>query len=332
MNADHPDGAVAVASHLVREAIALIRTLRCPCHQRFRGSTKDSVDAFNRVRAGCPALAQVFLPDSVWPAVHAQAKASPGLLGHRSHLLYAFERGELARVTAPIHLLLLSGDGFRPDISDQYRKDLRERWILKTTDQDRQKYFKMYFGKLVELQVAHWLTRRGWRVTNLEALGAPTDIQATWLFGQRHTFEVKYFGQGTDDFELILRSVKAGEPIADSLPVMAPPNYLLFRVYQAAKHLVAVPRPRIVILVIDEQTWANFHLPLRHNWINWTTPAFLGDEPGWRKFMEETVRPQYPNIEADLAPALSELDAVWILRLRPGYVYQHVETIKRLPA
>jgi hypothetical protein len=121
-----------------------------------------------------------------------------------------------------------------------------------------------------------------------------------------------------DEFELVLRTIRRGHPVVDAMPVYAPGNYLVFRVYEAARKLRSCGRPRIAAVVIDDQTWHNFELPLRNRWINWRVPRFLGDEAGWVTFLAEQ-RARYPHIEAELQEVIRSLDAVWILRLRDGY-------------
>ena len=69
-------------------------------------------------------------------------------------------------------------------------------------------------------------------------------------------------------------------------PVHAPGNYLLFRVYEAAKKLSTLPAPRIAVIVVDDQAWHNFELALSQGWICWDAPAFLGDETTWQTFLK----------------------------------------------
>jgi hypothetical protein len=320
---------IAAAALLVGAGLALRlrKRRRCCCQTSHPGPETAVLDAFERVRQGCPALRDVLLPDTIWPQVRAQAAAPPAGVGHRSHLFYAFERGHLASVTEPIHRFLLSGRAVREDVSQQYRNDLRERWMLKPTEAERQDRFKSYYGKVVELQVANWLARRGWTVTGLEARGAPADIQAYRCLSRLHSFEVKYLGEMREVFALVVRSLVAGRPIADALPVYAPPNYLLLRVYEAAKRLDRVRRPRIATIVVDERSWHNLVFPLQNRWIDWAAPSFMGNERGWQQFFSSEILPRFPRITEELAEVVRKLDAVWILRLHPEYRFRFEQKI-----
>ena len=285
--------------------------LQCACRRGW-GWILDRVDRLSVVRNRCPALRVVYLPDATWPLVRAQALATPDAVGHRSFLLYALDRGCLNKLTRPIHHFILDGQRVRSDITTAYLGALREQWMLKPTEVRRHVASKQFFGKVAELQVAEWLSARGWRVIDLEARGAPVDLIAESPDdGSRWGIEVKRIGQDDPQFEMILQSLQG--PAGGPLPVYAPPNYLQFRAYEAAKQLQAVPLRRLVVIVIDQTTWHSFQLALDHHWIDWHNAAFLGAEPGWEAFIVKAERRQ-PNLRAELRPMLRTIDSLWIVR------------------
>jgi hypothetical protein len=99
----------------------------------------------------------------------------------------------------------------------------------------------MFLGRLAELQFAEWLEELGWKIVGLEALRTGSDIEAETHDAVRGGFEVKLIGTEDTDFKLILQSL-AGKIVADSVSPYAAVNYLLFRVYEAAKQLAGMKK------------------------------------------------------------------------------------------
>lgn len=270
------------------------------------------------MRSHCPALHRIFIPDEVWPDFQQWHSQPDTVAYHRSSLLLAMERGHLGRVTSAVHRFLMTAGFPRPDVRQQYLQDLRERWMLYLDPIERHQKARMFSGRLVELQFAEWLESQGWTVSSLEALREGPDIEAYATDSGTTAFEVKFIGTENDDFALILESLtsqSAGGPVS---PYDAA-NYLLFRVYEAAKQLQQIARDRIAVVVVEELTWFRFELQLSDGWIDWANPRFFSGH-AWEGFLARQ-RSRYPNLLDDLRPALQGLNAVWILRQAEGYQY-----------
>jgi hypothetical protein len=119
---------------------------------------------------------------------------------------------------------------------------------------------------------------------------------------------------------MILQSL-AGQVVVDPVSPYTAVNYLLFRVYEAAKQLAGVKEGRRGAVVVNEVTWWRFAVQLRNEWIDWTNPRFLGGEPDWKQFLVMQQR-TYAELPTDLCPTLSKNDAVWIVRQLEDYEYR----------
>lgn len=298
--------------------------MTCGCERAQYRDTASAAEQFGNLRQCCPALRELLLPDDAWQLAVAAEQAAPDPAYHRSYLVLAYERGCLARVTVPVHRFLLDAARVRDAVTNQYRQDLAERWLGEADGVARHERFRRFFGKIVELQLAAWIETRGWRVTGLEALGDDADIVAVSPLGRPCSFEVKYIGQESADFQQVLQAL-AGSMVAEPGGVYEPANYLLFRVYEAARRPWPSGRGRVVAVVISELAWRAFALPLRNHWISWGAPAFLKtDEADWHAFLKGQ-RTRYPDLEADMARVVPSLDQLWIMRVtgHHEYVLEH---------
>jgi hypothetical protein len=162
---------------------------------------------------------------------------------------------------------------------------------------------------MVELQFAEWLESQGWTIGHLEAWGAAHDIEATNAEGDDAAFEIKFIGIEDAAFDLRLKSI-AGDAAAGSLPLYSAVNYLLFRVYEAARQLRDAAQSRIAVIIVED--WSRFDFQLKGKWIKWGQPEFIGAEPEWESFLR-TQEKKYPSVSSDLASVVAGLDAVWIV-------------------
>src|SRR5262245_38522873 len=101
----------------------------CACQISRIDEGQDAFAVLESVRAECPALREVFLPDDVWPEFKAWHAKPDEVALHCSMLVLALDRGHLERLTLPVHRYLLDGDRLRTDVRANYVKDLRERWM-----------------------------------------------------------------------------------------------------------------------------------------------------------------------------------------------------------
>jgi hypothetical protein len=183
---------------------------------------------------------------------------------------------------------------------------------------ERHQKFRMFAGRLVELQFAEWLELQGWTVSGFEAVREGPDIEAYASDGRTTAFEVKFIGPEDGDFAMILKSL-ASQSTGGLVSPYDAANYLLFRVYEAAKQLERSDCDRIAVVVVDEPTWLRFKSQLNHGWIDWPNPRFFSGH-AWEGFLARQ-RTRYPDLPDDLQPTLQGLNAVWILKQSEGYLF-----------
>ena len=297
----------------------------CTCFEMLERIDEEALEIFAGVRSRCPVLNQIFLPDKIWVDFQKWHNQPETIAHHRSILLLSMERGYLGRVTSAVHKYLIKSGQARPDIRQQYLQDLQERWMFYRNPIERHQKFRIFMGRLVELQFAEWLESKGWTVSNLEALREGSDVEAYKLEDGVTAFEIKFIGTEDRDFGIILRSL-ANQPAVRSVSPYDAINYLLFRVYEAAKQLQKSTSARIAVLVVEDETWFRFKRQLTDGWINWDNPQFFSGN-SWEAFLEQQ-RTRYPDIENDLQPVLKSLNAVWILKQFNGFQY-HIEFTKQ---
>jgi hypothetical protein len=211
------------------------------------------LDTFAAVREECPALKELLVPDEIWPKFHNWHLWSDDEAYHESTLIHALEGGYLSSITSPVHRYLLESSRINPLVRKQYIKDLRENWIEYIDPLERHEKFKIFQGRVVELQCAEWLERQGWEISDLEAFGEESpDIEAKSASGDLTAFEVKFIGQDEDGFDTVLKGFSGEEAYSRSSLDLAA-NYLLYRVYQSAKQLQrSAASARIALVVIDD--------------------------------------------------------------------------------
>jgi len=285
---------------------------RCACMKLDPLDCPRGIDGFASIRAGCAALREILVPDSIWSDFETWHRTPDDIALHRSALLLGMERGTLHKLTAPLHRHLLAGDTVRTDVTAQYVRDLRENWMLSDDPTERHRRFRAFAGKLGELLFADWLEAHERTALELEARGAPSDVVARSPQGLVTRFEVKHIGVQDEDFENLLRSFHGAGGAASVSPYDAA-NYLVFRAYEAAKQLqrTSGDDARVAVVIIPSDTWHRFDVQLSDGWIDWHSPTFF---PGhdWPGFIQ-SQRPNYPDLPADLPVALTGIDAVWVL-------------------
>jgi hypothetical protein len=143
-----------------------------------------------------------------------------------------------------VHRFLLEGNQPRANLVAQYRQDLQKHWLSAGNEAQRHERARRFFGKVVELQLASWLVDEGWTVSALEALGGPADIVAESPAHDSCSFEVKYIGWQTDAFLRVVDALAGADdggaiPVLGGVPLdfLTAANYLLFRMYEAARRL-----------------------------------------------------------------------------------------------
>jgi hypothetical protein len=177
-------------------------------------------------------------------------------------------------------------------------------------------------GKLVELLFVEHLEGRGERIVALEAVERTGPDIVTERDGKRRSFEVKYLGRDDDGFTAIVESLKSG-PKVQCGDLKGSINYVVFRVYEAAKQLRATPADgRKVAFVIDDQTLHTVELQLRREWIKWSEAKLYDDAGQKAKDFLETSRKDYPDLDKELAAVIRELEGITFVRLVDGFRFE----------
>jgi hypothetical protein len=278
------------------------------------------LEEFSELREHCLALRDILIPEEIWPRFR-EWHALPDEEGaHSSVALLAFRRGLTPLVTSPIHEFLLSAVGPLPNLRNQYLKDLREKWMFADDPMERHRLSRIFRGRLAELQFASWLQSRGHTIVGLEAITEGPDIMAVAAEGESYAYEVKFIGLEDANFATILRSMH-GQPAGGAVAVYRPINYLLLRIYEAARQLRAATKRKKVVVIIDELAWYRFDMQLRGNWIDWSNPQFVGlYEDDWRPLL--SMLKDADDLPTGLGAVIREVDSVNIFRQNYAFEFR----------
>ena len=137
--------------------------------------------------------------------------------------------------------------------------------------------------------------------------------------------EVKYIGQEDSDFLAVVNSL-AGGAGAGNASLYAASDFMLFKVYSAAKQLQMFTKTRIVFLVISDMAWDLLELPLKEDWMQWQSPRFYNNDQVWQDFFQEEKK-KYPDIENDLQTAFNSMMELWIVRCKNGFEYSKEDVV-----
>ncbi len=293
----------------------------CACLTSPADNDAAAIEIFEAAREDCPALRHIYLPDDTWPDFKAWHAKRDVVAEHQSTLLLALRRGHLARLTGPVHQYFIENGTLRPDVRREYVRAMRERWMFYADPLERHQKYRMFAGRIAELQFAEWLeTTQGWTIAGLEALREGPDVEARPAAGAVTAFEVKFIDTEDDDFKRVLRSLAEGPSVGWVSPYDAV-NYLLLRAYEAAKQLARLEGPRVAVLIISGLTWWRFDWQLKNGWVDWSNPSFLYGSQSWERFLNEQEK-RYPNIRSELPSVIRAIDAVWIMERSGGYKFR----------
>jgi len=284
--------------------------LQCVC-------ISPSSSSFPNVRNKCDAL-KLMVPDENLDCFLKWDKccsSENNKAFHRSTIMLALKRGYLDRITSPIHRFNTNNKPF----TKSYQNALAEKWMMAKSTVKRHQEFRIFMGKLIELKFAEWLSNNKWKIDDLEAwTDKNPDVTATNAIGHKTIFEIKYIGQDDDDFKMVVNSLQ-GANSASSFSGYAGFNYVLFRIYEAAKQLekyntVGSDRKSVAI-VIDTMAWPN--LKSAFNNCSNHRQLFPESQCGskWQYFFECTILKKYPCIQKDFQASLANIE-ILIMKLQ----------------
>jgi hypothetical protein len=217
----------------------------------------------------------------------------------------------------------MEADSPRSDLTAQYKKDLRERWFIPPDPVNRQKRSKGYLGRLSELLIAQWAENtEGLRIIGLEATGSKHEILTISTDGSEGAIEVTFIGTMDSDFEkLLTRKIFGGAP---DLPTAS--DFLLTRIYEAAKQLTDYQYRRTAIIVIDEMAWnLSFGAALSpaFGYADLRNPNLQSRNTVWLEYLQNLKEESHPQIESDLASTILSLEErIHIFRLTADEILQ----------
>jgi len=106
----------------------------------------------------------------------------------------------------------------------------------------------------------------------------------------------------------------------------SPLDYLLFRLYEAARQLQNTHTNRIAVAIVSDYD-VSYKIPLSEKWIDWESPSFLKRDPEIHAFLSA----QYvsnPNLDADLKTLIAGLNEIWILRYKGPFDLERMHRIQ----
>src|SRR5258707_6637791 len=174
-------------------------------------------------------------------------------------------------------------------------------------------------GKLVELVYIESLESQGYGIVTLDAVERGPADAVVERDGKRRSVEVKYLGGDDDSFKAIVEAVKSG-PKAQVGDLKGSINYVVLRIYEAAKQLQATMREgRHVAFVIDELTLHTVELQLENKWINWSDAKAYDDVGGKAQEFLQAQRKEYADLDRELAAVIRELEGITFVKLIDGF-------------
>lgn len=277
----------------------------------------EQIAAFYRLRSACPAL-RLTIPDELAESHFSFTKSESDAAYHCSVPFLAYRSGQLSDFTESLHRFALNGTELRKEVTAQYRSDLRETWVLEVDGISRFRKARNYLSRLAELDFARWLESRQWQISNLEMYGGQFDIEGLDNDHVAATFEVKFLAQREVLFELACASF--AEPTANWLGVYSPIDYLLFRLYEAARKLSDTRTKRIAVAIVSDYD-VSYKVPLSEKWIDWKNPVFLKRDSEIQGFLSAQYS-KNQNLDAELKTFISGLSEIWILRYKNPFELQ----------
>jgi hypothetical protein len=144
-----------------------------------------------------------------------------------------------------------------------------------------------------------------------------TDIESISAIGESNAIEVKFIGIEDPDFMSLVKSI-SGQPEAYSVSPYQAINYLLFRVFEAARQLDSATGRKTAVIVIDGMSWWRFDLQVKENWIDWKRPKFIRPDDALNNLLSHQKR--YGG-ESDLIEHICRLDSIQIFRQNDAFEF-----------
>jgi hypothetical protein len=148
--------------------------------------------------------------------------------------------------------------------------------------------------------------------------GGPFDVEGLGKDDIAASFEIKFLAQREVLFELTRASFT--NPTAGGLGVYSPVDYLIFRLYEAARKLQETDAKRIAVAIVSDYD-ISYKIPLSEGWIDWANPGFLKRDSEIQVFLSDQYA-KNRNLDADLRSYISALNEIWVLRYKDTFELQ----------
>ncbi len=290
--------------------------MKCACQNNTFNENENLIDSFGNLRAQCSALREVLVPESIWPDFKMAAKKELDEAEHHYIMLDAFMNGCIGKITSPIHRHILFKDTMNEKLTNQYKKDLIENWMLEDDYLERHRKARIYQGKLSEFLCLTVFEDHGWIIDNLEALGGAYDIEATSPDNKSFAIEVKYIGQDDKMFQEVVGICSSNNSSSNSYNIYDGYNFFLSKTFEAAKQLFISDKERIALLRISNMAWPFLKLFIKDDWIR-NRPISFSDSSSsnWDNYLAKIMKQQkYTNIINELDNVIGQLKELWVIQ------------------
>ncbi len=289
----------------------------CACSKSYQNS--EDINCFLSIRENCPVLRDIIIPSEIFEDYkNAISKPRGSIL--KTPIFYSlFEHQILFHFTNPIHKYIIERI---EQVNKSYKKSLQEKWFIEATDEKRNECYRKYMGRISEILLINYLADKGYNIESYEAIGAKHDILYR-INNVQFCSEIKYLGIEDKDFLSLVEYEKRGGSALNSSPY-PPYNYLIFRIFEAAKQLSISNEKKSVFIIFCNFTWSrHYHFIIKNNFIDWdrNRPEFLNpDEPVWSEFInKKKQKMKFAEIEDELHPFIESLDQITLMYMSNSY-------------
>jgi hypothetical protein len=210
----------------------------------------------------------------------------------------------------------MNGNDPKANLKKDYRNQLSETWHMRDDAMERHRISRSYLGRPTELLVAKDLEDSGVVILDLEATGGPCDIVGSKK-GTQLSAEVKFIGTDNATF-LAIETSTTGVSVGVKDPYTAA-DYLLSRLFEAAKQLEKFDGIRIAVAVIDNYTsWPTIRYGLNHGFVDWKAPKYFRSNATMKEHLEKLEK-TYPKMDDEVARLLDIVNEIRIYRLVEEY-------------
>ena len=127
---------------------------------------------------------------------------------------------------------------------------------------------------------------------------------------------MKYIGIQDYRYNEILYSLEYGEAVGGFFNIYSGYNFILFKIFEAAKQLTTCSNNRLALVVASSVDWDFLEMPIRDRWI-YSRPIGFSDAASedWNKFLaQKKYEKRFANVENELDVVIGDLKECWILK------------------